>query len=213
MRQIVLRARGGLLAPLMMAWLPACTGNDGLPWPSQLPPAQGTVTQATPDLGPTQPIPDLALPIVADLAQPDLASPPPTIQFSIVQFTGSGISGDTTTVSFPLPTPTTVPIDGIGYLYSGFQTGQYDTTLEWADQTGGNRGWTASFAGAPAVTPGWPIMSRRIQMGAANFGPDKVAIIGRVDAQPNTLIITIRSVTDPRNDYGILRQGIRGNRN
>src|SRR5262249_11922150 len=38
--------------------------------------------------------------------------PPQTVRFAISQFTGTGLSGDTSLVKIPLPTPTTAPVDG-----------------------------------------------------------------------------------------------------
>jgi hypothetical protein len=136
--------------------------------------------------------------------------PPQTVRFSISQFTGQGISGDTTTVSMPLPTPTAPPIDGIGYLYQGLKAGQYTLSLQWADTSNNNQGWTASFGGAPGA-PNWPLMNRTITMNSpGDFGPDKVAIVGIAGAKPNTLTVTVRAVgTNSQTDYGILNQGIK----
>jgi hypothetical protein len=154
----------------------------------------------------------------ADLAAPpdatmiaDLAVPPPTIKFSIAEFTGDGLAGDTTEVTLPLPTPTQPIIDGIDYLYEGFHDGQYRTTLAWQNASNNNQGWIASFGGSPG-SPNWPLTSRvlTITAGATAFGPDKVAIVGVAGAKPNTLVLTIRSVANPQLDYGILQQGIRG---
>jgi hypothetical protein len=197
---------------LIVAILPllcACTAGDGLPIP---------LGQAPGQPAPGGGVADMAYALPADLAvPPDLSAPPdlalpPTIQITIVETTGSGLSGDTTLMSFPLPTPTSPPIDGIGYLYQNLHNGLYDFTIAWQDTSNGNQGWTASFGGAPGVTPGWPIMSRQITISNAGsaFGPDKVAFVAGVGAQPNTLIITLRSVSNPQGDYGILRQGVRG---
>src|SRR5690349_12970559 len=71
--------------------------------------------------------PDLL--IKPDLAvAPDLADlqPPPTIGVEISSFTGVDIVGDKKSLSFPLPTPTQVPIDGVSYVFKGLQAGQYD---------------------------------------------------------------------------------------
>jgi hypothetical protein len=148
-----------------------------------------------------------------DLALPDLPPPPQTIGFVISELTGDGLSGDTTMMTFPLPTPTTVPVDGIDYIYKNLHAGQYDFTIAWLDDSDGNRGWTASFGGAPGITPGWPIMTKRLTMYSdADFGPDKVAFIAGAGALPNRLILTVRSVTNPQTDYGIVVQGVKGNR-
>jgi hypothetical protein len=169
---------------------------DGLP----------LMASSPPDLAPR----DLAAPPDATTIA-DLSIPPPTITFEIAEFTGAGLSGDTTEVTVPLPTPTEPIIDGIDYLYRGFHDGQYRTTLAWLDTANNNQGWTASFGGYPGA-PSWPLVSRLITMtaGATAFGPDKVSIVGIAGAKPNTLVITIRSVASPVSDYGILRQEIRG---
>jgi hypothetical protein len=211
MRNLRLPARAGLCAIVVVS-LAACTGGNGLPLPSTAPPGQAPSAPAWVDMGAW---PDLALPppVPPDLALPDLAPPPQTIRFTISSVTGSGISGDTTLMSFPLPTPTTIPIDGIEYVYENLHPGQYDFTLEWQDTSDNNRGWTASFGGAPGVTPNWPLTTRRITMtgSATSFGPDKVAFIAGTGAQPNALIFTIRSVSNPQTDYGILVQKVKGN--
>jgi hypothetical protein len=147
-----------------------------------------------------------------DRAVPDLAPPPQTIHFEISSFTGSGVFNDGTTVSFPLPTPTLVPVDGIEYVYRGLHEGRYDCTLEWLDKRNDNQGWSASFGGAPGVSASWPLMSRRLAItnGSTELGPDKVAFVAGAGARPNTLFVTIRSADDPQNDYGILEQGVKG---
>jgi hypothetical protein len=138
-----------------------------------------------------------------------VSQPPQTIRFAIDTFAGTGVTGNLTMVSFPLPTPTAPPINGISYIFQNVKSGQYDFTLEWQDKTNGNRGWTASFGGAPGIGT-WPTMTRRLTLTAGDFGPDKVAIVGIAGATPNTLIVTVRAVgANAQTDYGILNQGIK----
>lgn len=149
-------------------------------------------------------------PVSFAFAQP--AQPAQTVRFAISSFTGDGVMGDPTTVAFPLPTPMTAPVDGIEYVFWNLRAGQYELTLAWQDTGNDNGGWVASFGGAPGVTPGWPITEKTITMNApGDWGPEKVAIVGRAGASPNTLVITVRAVgADAQTDYGILRQGITG---
>jgi hypothetical protein len=163
--------------------------------------------------------PDLS---TSPASTPDLL-PAGNVRIIFSGTTGSGVRGDAATgVSFPLPTPTTIPIDGVSYSYYFAAAGQYNMSLEWMDKANNNQGWTASFGGDPGTTNpyiSWPLTQRTItvneatnfDMGLNNgFGTDKVAIVAGERPQPNILIITVRSVANPTTDYGILYQAIRG---
>lgn len=138
------------------------------------------------------------------------SQPPQTIGFAISSFTGSGVAGDLTTVVLSQPIPTSPPIDGINYKFQNLKAGQYTLSLEWQDKTDNNRGWTASFGGAPGL-PAWPQTKKTITMSSAgDFGPEKIAIVGIAGAPPNTLIVSVRAVGEnSQTDYGILNQGIK----
>jgi len=136
--------------------------------------------------------------------------PPQTIRFAISSFVGSGIVGDLGDVAHPLPTPSTPPIDGINYLFQNLQAIQYTATLDWSDKTNSNQGWTASFGGAPNITPGWPVINKTITMNTAADDAEKIAIVAAAGAKQNTLIITVRAVgANSKTDYGILNQVIK----
>jgi IPT/TIG domain len=137
--------------------------------------------------------------------------PPQTIRFAISSFTGSGVKGDLTSgISFPLPTPSTPPIDGVSLIFQNLKAGQYNLTLEWKDKTNSSQGWVASFGGAPNITPGWPIVNKVITMNTAGDGaPEKVAVVAGAGATRNTLILTVRAAgANANTDYGILNQDI-----
>lgn len=137
-------------------------------------------------------------------SQPQQA--PQTVKFVINSFTGNNVGGDINSVSMPVPTPKTPPINGINYSFQDLKAAtNYTLSLAWKDTSNNSRGWTASFGGAPGL-PNWPTTSKTIPMVAAGDDPEKVAIVGETGASENTLIITVRSVSDSNNDYGILEQ-------
>ncbi|RSL17993.1 hypothetical protein EDE15_3546 [Edaphobacter aggregans] len=137
--------------------------------------------------------------------------PPQTVGFAISTFTGSGVAGDLTGVSIPLPTPTQPPIDGISYIFQNLNAVQYTMSLAWLDPSNANHGWTASFGGAPGITANWPVLSQTITMSTAgSSSPVKVAIVAPAGSTQNTLIITVRAAgANSSTDYGILNQVIK----
>jgi len=161
------------------------------------------VSQLNPT-GPTALTGGFSAPIVFNQPQ----QPPQTLKFAINAFTGTNVSGDTNVVSLPLPTPTTPPIDSITYSIQGLKKGTYTLSLAWRDTALSNGGWTASFGGAPGIG-NWPTLTKSLTMGAAGADSEKVALVGTSAATANTLIFTVRSDSDPTNDYGILNQGVK----
>jgi hypothetical protein len=133
---------------------------------------------------------------------------PQTITFALSSLIG--VTGNMSSITVPLHSATpTGPIEGISYNFRGFKPGEYAATLSWADSASNNRGWTASFGGAPG-TGTWPKLTMTITVATAGAepAPQKVAILGAPGAQANTLRITIRSNSNPSADYGIHNQGV-----
>lgn len=131
-----------------------------------------------------------------------------TVGFSIDSLVG--INGDKTMLTVPISlTPPTPPINGATYLFQGLKKAKYTATLTWKDTTNSNRGWTASFGGAPGIGD-WPRTTMTIDMTTTgDFGPQKVAIVGGQGATQNTLLITVRSNAEPTTDFGFLNQGVK----
>jgi hypothetical protein len=139
------------------------------------------------------------------------SQPPQTVRFAISTFTGAGVAGDLTGIAFPLPTPTAPPIDGVSYIFQNLNAVQYALSLQWADTSNANQGWTASFGGAPGITPNWPVMNQTITMNTAgNSAPQKIAVVAAAGSKQNTLTITVRAVgVNSNTDYGILNQVVK----
>jgi hypothetical protein len=109
---------------------------------------------------------------------------------------------------FEVPTTTSVPIDGIDVTVWDLKAISYTLSLSWKDTANDNRGWTASWGGAPGMTSGWPHRQKTISLGSPGSDSEKVALIGAAGATENTLVITVRSTLEPDTDYAIFNLNV-----
>jgi hypothetical protein len=137
----------------------------------------------------------------------NVPSPPgQTLLVAIEPPIGGEEIGDT--FVFTVPTTASVPLDGFTISLLDLKAISYTLSLSWKDTATDNHGWTASWGGAPGITAGWPREQKTISLGSPGSDPEKVTLIGAAGATENTLVITVRSTSEPDTDYAIFNLNV-----